>query len=124
MRILLADDHTLVRQGLRRILEEAPVRTELAVMPQPQHTISLGAALLAGPGLSARLRPNARNGPGSETPRRPPLKLVRSQYPAAAVHARWTDRHKNEMTVHPPPPAAGRSMDAWLGLDVGSTSTN
>ena len=108
---------------LRRILEDGPFRTELAVMPQPQHVISLGAALLAEEKPAAGPRTDPGRGPAAGRVRRPPLRLVRSSYPAARVHARWTDDLGNELTVHPPAPESGRRMEAWLGLDVGSTST-
>jgi len=93
------------------------------------------AALAAALGTAYLVSENGRGGPlifpkaewtGSGKgdgggPRRPPLRLARSEFPSFEVAEAWTDSLGNDIRIsswHP-----GEKIRAYLGIDVGSTST-
>jgi predicted CoA-substrate-specific enzyme activase len=92
------------------------------VLPDPEYTVALGAALLASGSRRVRsISVPAAVATGTRQ-QRPPLSLIRSRYPRSSALTTYTDEHGNEVTVHQRG-SDGRPADVVLGLDIGSTST-
>ncbi|MBN1222138.1 MAG: hypothetical protein JXB23_02735 [Candidatus Aminicenantes bacterium] len=96
---------------------------ELKVMPNPEYTVAYGAALLSSNshgGKKPRMPISLAEG---KRKRRSPLELVRSRYPKSTAYSSIRDKEGNEVTAHFPPALSSQKIDAYLGIDIGSTST-
>ena len=58
-----------------------------------------------------------------ETYKRKPLELIKTKYPSFEVHKFYKDENATEVRVIKPLDARHKSIDVFIGIDVGSTST-
>jgi predicted CoA-substrate-specific enzyme activase len=108
---------------LSRRLREKGNPFRLTIMPSPEYTIALGAAMLASRGV-----PGERFIAGSAASRheratRARLRLVRSRYPESVPATESIHSNGNEIHVYLPVSDPPHRINVFLGVDIGSTST-
>ncbi len=112
------------REVLRWLKESA--ETEIQSFEAAEFAAAVGAAYLAsenggdGP-ITFPSEDEPEDQPQQEEAARPPLELVKTQYPSFDVSESWTDELGNEIRVTKTDP--DREVRAYMGIDVGSTST-
>ncbi|MFC2164536.1 acyl-CoA dehydratase activase [Acidobacteriota bacterium] len=96
---------------------------ELKVMPNPEYTVALGAALLGSNNRQDRISKGQQLKEEEGRKRRPPLRIIHSRFREREAIDIATDDQGNEITLHYLPEDLGEAVDVYLGLDIGSTST-
>ncbi|MCJ7629620.1 MAG: hypothetical protein MUO50_14690, partial [Longimicrobiales bacterium] len=111
------------REVLRWLKDSA--ESEIRSFDAAEFAAALGAAYLASENGGSGPITFPEGDQPEEQPRRevtrPPLELVKTQYPSFDVAESWTDSLENEIRLTKTDP--DQEVRAYMGIDVGSTST-